>query len=194
MGIHSIIMNLEGLSREQVLSLEVPTGVPIVYQKQEHEWTRLLEFEGHAWSFLRQKNGLILAFCLHHRGFCARYGLLLKHRTKRLNLCPHANSLHPNCAHLGENDVYRMDENTSVIINQPVEQVWQKALDYVDDSRTSILYESGNDSNGHYIHFVEKTIFWRIRDDVFIAVIPLVNNLARLNFIPNPELDRLILM
>ena len=34
-----------------------------------------------------------------------------------------------------------------------------KALDYVDDSRTSILYQSGNDSAGHYIHFVEKTIF-----------------------------------
>ena len=43
-SLRSIIMNLEGLSREQVLSLEVPTGVPIVYQKQEHEWTRLLEF------------------------------------------------------------------------------------------------------------------------------------------------------
>ena len=43
-SLRSIIMDLEGLSREQVLSLEVPTGVPIVYQKQEHEWTRLLEF------------------------------------------------------------------------------------------------------------------------------------------------------
>ncbi len=43
-SLRSIIMDLEGLSREQVLSLEVPTGVPIVYQKQEHRWTRLLEF------------------------------------------------------------------------------------------------------------------------------------------------------
>ena len=43
-SLRSIIMDLEGLSREQVLSLEVPTGVPIVYQKQEHGWTRLLEF------------------------------------------------------------------------------------------------------------------------------------------------------
>ncbi|MDP6235664.1 MAG: 2,3-bisphosphoglycerate-dependent phosphoglycerate mutase [Candidatus Poseidoniaceae archaeon] len=43
-SLRSIIMDLEGLSREQVLSLEVPTGVPIVYQKQEQEWTRLQEF------------------------------------------------------------------------------------------------------------------------------------------------------
>ena len=43
-SLRSIIMDLEGLSREQVLSLEVPTGVPIVYQRQADGWTRLLEY------------------------------------------------------------------------------------------------------------------------------------------------------
>jgi 2,3-bisphosphoglycerate-dependent phosphoglycerate mutase len=40
-SLRSIIMNLEGLSREQVLSLEVPTGVPIIYELEDSKWTKL---------------------------------------------------------------------------------------------------------------------------------------------------------
>lgn len=43
-SLRSIIMDLEGLSRKEVLSLEVPTGVPIVYQRQEGNWAQLSEF------------------------------------------------------------------------------------------------------------------------------------------------------
>ncbi|MDA9166618.1 2,3-bisphosphoglycerate-dependent phosphoglycerate mutase [Candidatus Poseidoniaceae archaeon] len=43
-SLRSIIMELEGLSRKEVLSLEVPTGVPIVYQRQEGNWARLSDF------------------------------------------------------------------------------------------------------------------------------------------------------
>ena len=37
----SIIMSIESLTKEQVLSLEVPTGVPIIYQFQENSWIKL---------------------------------------------------------------------------------------------------------------------------------------------------------
>ena len=40
-SLRSIIMDLEGLSREQVLSLEVPTGVPIIYNLEDSKWTKL---------------------------------------------------------------------------------------------------------------------------------------------------------
>lgn len=40
-SLRSIIMSLEGLNREQVLSLEVATGVPIVYQFRDDKWSRL---------------------------------------------------------------------------------------------------------------------------------------------------------
>ena len=40
-SLRSIIMDLEGLSREQVLSLEVPTGVPIIYKLEDSKWTKL---------------------------------------------------------------------------------------------------------------------------------------------------------
>lgn len=40
-SLRSIIMSIESLSKEQVLSLEVPTGVPIIYTYQNGEWSRL---------------------------------------------------------------------------------------------------------------------------------------------------------
>jgi 2,3-bisphosphoglycerate-dependent phosphoglycerate mutase len=43
-SLRSIIMSLEGLSREQVLSLEVPTGIPIVYEFSDNQWNRLQTF------------------------------------------------------------------------------------------------------------------------------------------------------
>lgn len=43
-SLRSIIMSLEGLSREQVLSLEVPTGSPIVYEFSDGQWNRLQSF------------------------------------------------------------------------------------------------------------------------------------------------------
>ena len=43
-SLRSIIMDIEGLSREQVLALEVPTGSPIVYEYNEGSWTRVENF------------------------------------------------------------------------------------------------------------------------------------------------------
>lgn len=43
-SLRSIIMSLEGLSQEQVLSLEVPTGIPIVYEYSDNQWNRLQAF------------------------------------------------------------------------------------------------------------------------------------------------------
>ena len=39
-SLRSIIMHLEGLTEEEVLALEVPTGLPIVYQRNGEAWTR----------------------------------------------------------------------------------------------------------------------------------------------------------
>ena len=40
-SLRSIIMSIESLTKEAVLALEVPTGVPIVYQFNAGEWSRL---------------------------------------------------------------------------------------------------------------------------------------------------------
>ena len=39
-SLRSIIMNLDGLTEEEVLGLEVPTGVPIVYEQTENGFIR----------------------------------------------------------------------------------------------------------------------------------------------------------
>ena len=41
-SLRSIIMHLEGLSKEEVLSLEVPTGVPMIYELHKGEWKRTM--------------------------------------------------------------------------------------------------------------------------------------------------------
>ena len=43
-SLRSIIMHLNGLSNEEVLGLEVPTGVPIVYERVEAGWQRKDDF------------------------------------------------------------------------------------------------------------------------------------------------------
>ena len=40
-SLRSIIMSIESLSKEEVLSLEVPTGVPLIYQYQDGKWSKL---------------------------------------------------------------------------------------------------------------------------------------------------------
>ena len=39
-SLRSIVMDLEKLSHEDVLSLEIPTGIPWIYQWQENQWRR----------------------------------------------------------------------------------------------------------------------------------------------------------
>ena len=41
-SLRSIIMHLEGLSKEDVLELEVPTGVPMIYELQDGQWKRTM--------------------------------------------------------------------------------------------------------------------------------------------------------
>ena len=39
-SLRSIIMHLDGLTEDEVLALEVPTGVPIVYERSEDGWSK----------------------------------------------------------------------------------------------------------------------------------------------------------
>ena len=40
-SLRSIIMSIESLTTEEVLSLEVPTGVPLIYRYEEGKWSKL---------------------------------------------------------------------------------------------------------------------------------------------------------
>ena len=40
-SLRSIVMKIEGLSKEDILSLEIPTGIPRIYTYAEGEFTRV---------------------------------------------------------------------------------------------------------------------------------------------------------
>ena len=39
-SLRSIVMSIEGLSQEEVLTLEIPTGKPLIYEWSQTGWTR----------------------------------------------------------------------------------------------------------------------------------------------------------
>ena len=77
------------------------------------------------------------------------------------------------CAHLGGGESYRMDGTYALTLNATVEQVWSNVDQYIEDSGSEILFEKTTMEGERYIHFVERTSFWRFPDDVAVSVSPL---------------------
>ena len=75
-----------------------------------------------------------------------------------------------NCAHLGGDVMYRMDGEYTLIINQSSDVVWDKIVQYIDDSGSDILFEETDESGDYYTHFVERTSFWRFPDDISVSL------------------------
>ena len=75
-----------------------------------------------------------------------------------------------NCAHLGGDAMYRMDGEYTLIINQSSDVVWDKIVQYIDDSGSDILFEETDESGDYYTHFVERTSFWRFPDDISVSL------------------------
>ena len=82
-------------------------------------------------------------------------------------VCPESSG---NCAHLGGDADFRMDESYTLTINQSVEQVRERFQEYMDDSGADLLFEEELDSGDYYAHLVERTVFWRFPDDVALLV------------------------
>ena len=75
-----------------------------------------------------------------------------------------------NCAHLGGDAMYRMDGEYTLIIDQSSDVVWDKIVQYIDDSGSDILFEETDESGDYYTHFVERTSFWRFPDDISVSL------------------------
>ena len=82
-----------------------------------------------------------------------------------METCPEGSA---NCAHLGGNANYRMD-TTSTILDQSIDDVRIKILDYILEYECNILDEQSTEST-YYVHFVEYTPFWQFPDDVLIFI------------------------
>lgn len=75
-----------------------------------------------------------------------------------------------NCAHLGGDAMYRMDGDYTLIVNQSSDIVWDKLVQYIDNSDSDILVEDTDESGDYYTHFVERTSFWRFPDDISVSL------------------------
>ena len=82
---------------------------------------------------------------------------------------PNCESNSGNCAHLGGGENYRMNNSLPTQIDINSSQAWDVISQYIDESNSNILVESGNGIN-FYVHFVEKTNFWKFPDDVIIQI------------------------
>ena len=74
-----------------------------------------------------------------------------------------------NCAHLGGGENYRMNNSLPTQIEINSSQAWDIISNYIDENDAKILVESSNGIN-YYVHFVEKTNFWKFPDDVIIEL------------------------
>jgi uncharacterized protein (DUF1499 family) len=84
--------------------------------------------------------------------------------------CPDTSS---NCAHLGGGETYRMDGEFALTLNATVEEVWTQVEIYIDQSSSDVLFEDAMVDGERYVHFVERTTFWRFPDDISISATPI---------------------
>ena len=73
-----------------------------------------------------------------------------------------------NCAHLGGSADFRMDE-LSLNINASIEEVQLDLEAYIASNKGDVLVAESGDGT-HYVHFVERTTFWRFPDDVVVGL------------------------
>ena len=62
-----------------------------------------------------------------------------------------------------------MESSMATLLESNSTVVWDKLLDYIEDNDGEILVESTSEYS-YYVHFVEKTSFWKFPDDIVISI------------------------
>jgi|TARA_B110000483_G_C18129011_1_gene516841 uncharacterized protein (DUF1499 family) len=73
-----------------------------------------------------------------------------------------------NCAHLGGGADFRMD-TLVLVTNASFEDVQSNLDGYIEGTNGDVL-TSNSDESSSYVHFVERTSFWRFPDDVAVGL------------------------
>jgi len=121
--------------------------------------------------FFRQKRAIVLVFLLCSPWLLCQAWIAVGAPDEAFTSMPVCSEDSGNCAHLGDDAMYRMDGEYTLIVNQSVDEVWDKVQQYIDESGSDILFEEKNESGNYYTHFVERTSFWRFPDDVSVSAI-----------------------
>lgn len=122
-----------------------------------------------------QKRGIVLVLLISSPWLLCQAWIAVGAPDEAFTVMPSCPETSSNCAHLGGGDTYRMDGEYTLTLNATVEQVWTQVERYIDDSSSKVLVNDATDSGERYVHFVERTTFWRFPDDISISVKPLAD-------------------
>jgi uncharacterized protein (DUF1499 family) len=119
-------------------------------------------------SFLTRSNVILVVGALISPWLLCQIWIRTSAGDEPFDAMPTCESDSMNCAHLGGGDDFRM-EGLSLIIEAPFSTVKANLDGYIDDSNADVLVDEGDDTS-LYIHFVERTSFWRFPDDVVVGL------------------------
>ncbi len=83
--------------------------------------------------------------------------------------CP-ANS--QNCAHLGGGQDFRMDDTMELVVQANISVISELLQTWIQDGNMNVLFETTSAEEGHVVHAVDITPFWRFPDDVMVHLEP----------------------
>ena len=119
-------------------------------------------------NFLTRSNVLLVVGTLVAPWLLCQAWILTSAGDEPFETMPECDANSMNCAHLGGGADFRM-ESLSLIIDAPLVEVREHLDAYIESNNADVLVEQ-QDENSTYVHFVERTSFWRFPDDVVVAV------------------------
>ena len=119
-------------------------------------------------SLLTRSNVILVVSALISPWLLCQVWILTSAGDEPFDEMPTCESTSMNCAHLGGNADFRMEE-LSLTVNASIEEVQLDLEAYIASNKGNVLVAESGDG-AHYVHFVERTSFWRFPDDVVVGL------------------------
>ena len=119
-------------------------------------------------SLLTRSNVLLVVGALISPWLLCQVWILTSAGDEPFDEMPTCESTSMNCAHLGGNADFRMEE-LSLTIEAPIDEVQANLNAFIESNNGDVLVAEG-DEKASYIHFVVRTSFWRFPDDVAVSL------------------------
>jgi uncharacterized protein (DUF1499 family) len=118
--------------------------------------------------FLTRSNAVLVVLALVSPWLLCQAWILVSAGDEPFETMPTCESTSMNCAHLGGDEDFRMDSLT-LVIEAPLDEVQTSLEAYIEDQNGDVL-STDSTATSHYVHFVERTSFWRFPDDVVVGL------------------------
>ena len=116
-------------------------------------------------SLLTRSNVILVVGALISPWLLCQVWILTSAGAEPFDEMPTCESTSMNCAHLGGNADFRMEE-LSLTVNASIEEVQLDLEAYIASNKGDVLVAESGDG-AHYVHYVGRTLFWQFPvDDV----------------------------